>query len=110
MFQLTNNPIKAVLSHHGMFGGVVQARYDTCDEPVCFVTYTPVGSDFVITSFGIHPSCTTKEAQLAGDAIDSVLEAEAHKAGIKRLLIVHPNCDTAEVVRTYTLQPFAMGR
>jgi hypothetical protein len=105
----SNNPIKAELSHHGAFGGMVQARHDKGDEAVCFVTYAAVGTDFVITSFGVNPRATVKEAQLGGDAIDAVLETEAHKAGIKRLLIVHPNRDTAEVVRSYALQPFTMG-
>jgi hypothetical protein len=107
MFDLNNNPLKASLSHHGAWN-VVKACYETCDEPVCFVNVTAVGSDFVITSFSIHPSATAKQAQLAGDVIDAALEVEAHKAGICRLLIVLPKNDTAEVVRTYELQPFTM--
>jgi hypothetical protein len=109
MLSFNNSTIKAHLSHHGSFGGVVTACYDTCAEYVAFVNYAAVGSDFVITSFGVNPRVTEKEAHLAGDVINSLLEAEAHKLGIRRLLIVHPHQDTAEVIEEYKLQPFVMG-
>jgi len=104
-----NNPIKAHLSHHGCYDGVAKACYETCAEPIAFVNYATVGTDFVITSFAVHPLVTAKEAQLAGDVINSVLEAEAHKLGIRRLLIVLPHQDTAEVIEEYKLQPSVMG-
>ena len=60
-------PIRASLTHHGSnFGNVVSARYGSCEEPVSFVTYATVGSDYIITSFGVHPWASQKEAQLAG--------------------------------------------
>lgn len=102
-------PLKAHLSHHGCYGGVVKACYETCVEPVSFVSYLTVGTDLVITSFAVHPIASAKEAQLAGDVIDAALEREAFKHGIKRLLMVLPHQDTAEVVREYKAQPFVMG-
>ena len=102
-------PLKAHLSHHGCYGGVVAARYDTCEEPVSFIRYVTVGSDFVITSFGVNPRVNVKEAELAGEVINELLTTEAHKLGIRRLLIVHPHQDTAEVIEEYQVQPFVMG-
>ncbi len=109
MLSFNTSIIKAQLSHHGSFGGVVKACYETCAEPVSFVTYATVGSDFVITSFEVDPRVTEKEAQLAGEVINNVLEVEAHKLGIRRLLIVLPHHDTAEVIEEYKVKPFVMG-
>src|SRR5579863_1123932 len=106
---MNKNPFKTSISHQGSVGGVVTARYENCDEAVCFVAYAVVGTDFIIHSFGVNPRATVKEAQTTGDKIDAVLETEAAKLGIKRLLIVHPNCDQAEVVRSYQIQPFTIG-
>jgi hypothetical protein len=103
------NKIKATLTHHGCYGGVVTVRYENNDEVVSFVSYAAVGDEFVITSFGVNPQATAKEAQASGDAIDSVLEAEAYKYGIKRLLIVQPNQNKADFVREYPIQPFTIG-
>lgn len=104
-----NSPIKAHLTHYGSFGGVVKACYETCEEPIASVTYARVGSDFVITSYTIHPLPPTKEAIRAGNNINRALEAEAHKLGIRRLLMVLPHQDTAEVIEEYQVQPFLMG-
>lgn len=101
--------IKVNITHHGMFGGVAEAHYDNVAEAICFVSYVTVGDAFVIMSCGRSPSVTEKEAQTAGDFVDAALEQEAAKLGIKQLLIVYPDTDTAEVVRTYTPQPFTMG-
>jgi hypothetical protein len=103
------NDIKAHLSHHGCYGGVVTARYEHNDEAVSFVAYSTAASDFVITQFGVSPQATTKEAQLAGDLINSLLETEAHKLGIRRLLIVLPDQDTAKVIEEYKVQSFVTG-
>lgn len=108
MLTLNNNPIKAELSYHGSVGGVVQARYENCEEALCFVTFAQVGPDCVITSFGVNPHASAKEAQRAGDKIDNVLEREALKLGIKRLLIIHPGSSTAEFVRDYRPQPWTL--
>jgi hypothetical protein len=104
----SNNKIVTRLYHHGSCGGVVQACYENVEEAVSFVTFAVSGGDIVITSFGVNSHVTAKEAQLAGDAIDSVLEQVAAKLGVTKLFIVHPN-DPTELVRTYTPQPFAMG-
>jgi hypothetical protein len=103
------NKIKTSIHHQGSFGGVVRACYETCEEPICFVTYAQVGQDFVITSFGVSSHATAKETQKAGDEIDRMLEREAGPLGVKRLLLVHPNQDTAEVVRTYEVQPWCLA-
>ena len=108
MLSFNNSSIKAHLSQHGCYGGVVKACYDTCEESVAFVTYATVGSDFVITKYAVNPLVSVKEAQLAGDEINAVLKQEAFKLGIKRLLIVHPNQDTAEVIEEYKLHPAVM--
>jgi hypothetical protein len=105
---LFDTQIKTTLSPHGSFGGAVEARYECCDEPVCFVTFAECGDDFIITTFGFHPSLPPKEVQRAGDYINAVLKQEAHRLGIKRLLFVHPSCDTAEVIDTYEIQPFVV--
>jgi hypothetical protein len=105
----TNNPITPALSHHGSHGGFAVARNEQ-DEAVCYVSYATIESDFVIVSFGVNPRVPVAEVNIGADAIDRELEAEAHKYAIKRLLIVYPNRDVAEVVRTYALQPFTMGR
>lgn len=109
MLSFNNSKMRVSLTHHGCYGGVVAARYDTCEEPVAFVAYAMVGSEFVITSFTIHPRATAKEAQLAGDLIDAALELEAMKNGVKQLLIVLPGKSTAEFVRQYQVKPFVMG-
>lgn len=109
MLSFNNSKMQVSLTHHGCHGGVVAARYDTCEEPVAFVAYAMVGSEFVITSFAIHRYTTAKEAQLAGDLIDAALELEALKHGVKQLLIVHPGKSTAEFVRYYQVKPFVMG-
>jgi hypothetical protein len=106
---INNNPIKTSLTHHGSVGGVVQARYENVLEPICWVTFVTVGSDFIITSFGLTPHASAKVAQQAGDEIDKLLERESGPLGIKRLLIVHPNQDTAEVVRSYQVQPWCLS-
>jgi hypothetical protein len=109
MLSFNNSQMRVSLTQHGCYGGVVAARYDTCEEPVSFVSYATVGSDFVITSFGVNPLVTAKEAQLAGDLIDAALELEALKHGVKQLLIVYPGKSTAEFVRDYQVKPFVMG-
>jgi hypothetical protein len=101
--------IKVKLSHHGCYGLNVEARFDHIEEPICFVNVAVVGSEFVVMKYEVNPQVTAKEAQAAGDEIDRVLEQEAFKLSIKRLLIVHPNQDTAEFVREYRVQPFVMG-
>jgi hypothetical protein len=104
-----NSKMQASITHHGSFGNVVKACYETCEEPVAFVTYATLGSDFLITSFTVHPRASVKEARASGDAIDAALEQEASKHGIKRLLIVLPDRpDKAEEVRTYAIQPLMM--
>ena len=107
--QFNKGPLQTSITMHGCYGGVVKARYDTCEEPVAWVSYSQVGTDFVIASFAVHPLASVKEAQLAGDQIDALLEVEALKLGIKRLLLVHPHQDTAEEVRTYQVPPFVLG-
>jgi hypothetical protein len=104
-----NNTITVELSHHGCYGFNVQARFANIEEPICFVNVAVVGSDFIVMKFGVNPQVTMKEAQAAGDEIDSVLEQEAFKLGLKRLLLVHPNQNTAELVREYTLQPHLLS-
>jgi hypothetical protein len=101
-----NSKMQVSLTHHGCYGGVVAARYDTVEEPVAFVSYATVGSEFVITSFAVHPYTTAKEARLAGDLIDAALELEALKHNVKQLLIVPPGKSTAEFVREYQAKPF----
>ena len=102
-------PIRASLKYNGSsFGNVVKACYETCEEPVAFVTFATMGSDFVITSFAAHPMSSQKEAQIAGNEINNLLAAEAHKLGIGRLLIVLPHQDTAEVIEEYTVKPHMM--
>ena len=96
-----NNNIKAHPSHQGCHGGVVTARRETNDEAVSFVSYSTTGTDFVINSFGVNPQASQQEAVLAGDPINTLLKAEAHKLGIKRLLIVLPTQDTPEVIEEY---------
>lgn len=102
--------IKTNLTHHGSFGGDVQAYRERNGESVCFVTYVAVGCDFVITSYGVSRGTTERDARAGGDEIDHILEQEAQRLGIKRLLIVYANCDRAEVIRSYALQPFTMRR
>src|SRR6266446_7314240 len=109
MFSFNNSTIKAELSHHGCYGGVVKACYETCLEPIAFVNYATSGTDFIITKYAVHPLVTAKEAQFAGDVINTVLQAEAYKLGIRRLLIVHPHQEAAEVIEEYKVQPFVMG-
>jgi len=107
--QLNKGPMRVSLTLQGCFGGVVAARYDTCDEPVSLVSYSQLGTDFVITAFSVHPLSSIKEAHLAGDLIDSALELEALKHNVKQLLIVPPGKSTAEFVREYKFNPFVMG-
>ena len=107
--QFNKGPLQTSITHHGCHGGVVKACYETCEEPVSFVVYSQVGTDFVITSFAVHPLASTKEAHQAGDLINQVLEVEAHKLGIRRLLIVQPHQDIAEVIEEYKVKPFVMG-
>ncbi len=106
-----NSPMQTTITHHGCYGGVVKACYETCEEPVAFVAYSQVGNDFVITSFSVHPLASKKEAEAAGNEIDAVLELEALKHGVRQLLIVPPGKNTAEFVRDYQVKPFvsAMG-
>jgi len=108
MISRDNNPITVELSHHGCYGFNVQARFANIEEPICFVNVAVVGSDFVVMKFGVNPQVTMKEAQAAGDEIDGVLEQEAYKLGLKRLLLVHPHQNTAEFVREYRVQPHVL--
>ena len=109
MISRNNNPITVELSHHGCYGLNVQARFANIEEPICFVNVAVVGSDFIVMKFGVNPQVTKKEAQAAGDEVDALLEVEAQQLGIKRLLLVHPNQNTAEFVREYQVKPFVMG-
>jgi hypothetical protein len=104
-----NNPITVELSHHGCYGFNVTARFANIEEPICFVNVAVLGSDFVVMKYGVNPQVTIKEAQAAGEEVDSLLEQEAFKLGIKRLLIVQPHQNTAEFVRDYQVKPFVMG-
>jgi hypothetical protein len=104
-----NSQMRVSISHNGCYGGVVAARYDTCEEPLAFVNYSQVGNDFIIISFSVHPVASVKEAQLAGDLIDAALELEAMKHNVKQLLIVSPGKSTAEFVKEYQAKPFVIG-
>jgi len=95
------------LYHYGP-GGVIQAFAENVEQAACVVTFVQSGSDFVITSYIVAPGVTSKVARLAGDAIDSVLEQEAAKRGVRNLYIIHKD-DTVELVRTYEVQPSVMG-
>jgi len=103
----SNSPIRTSLTIKDCNGGVVKAFFESCAEPVSFVNYSRVGNDFVITKFGYHQRLSEKEARLVGDAIDLTLEKEAIKLGIKRLLVVLLNNDTAQHVRFYNFEPSA---
>jgi hypothetical protein len=109
MFSMFNTgPIKTQLSHHGCYGGVVKAFFESCEEPICFVNYSQVDADFVIHKFGVSSSVSAKVAQIAGDEINEVLKKEAAKLGVTRLLIVKPDCSEAEVIETYKVQPHVL--
>lgn len=104
MLSLSETPIRASISHHASYEGAVTARYDTCLEPVCFITFAQMGDDLIITSLGLHPSLPKQEARRGGDIINEELKREAYRLGVKRLLFVRPNQDTAEVIAIYEPQ------
>jgi hypothetical protein len=70
-------------------------------EVVLTVRYTTVGKSFLIEEFSVLPTATVKEAQRAGDVIDSLLETEARPLGITSLLMVSPGTNEAKEIRTY---------
>jgi hypothetical protein len=94
-----NTPTKTKLTHHGSFGGVVEAFCDTCAEAVAFVTYSVSGIDMVITKWYVHPSLSNKEARRAGDLMERELVKEGQKLGVKQLFFIHSD-DKVELVRT----------
>lgn len=107
MITFSNTPTITKLTHHGSFGGVVEAFCDACREAVSWVNYIRSGNDFIILKFGIDPHVLIKDATCAGDLIDAALEREAMRLGVTKLFLVHRD-ETVELVRTYKPQPFTM--
>jgi hypothetical protein len=61
------------------------------------VCYCPVEKCFLVSSYCVKPEATEREAQLAGDHIDAMLEREAQRAGVSKIMIVLPmDCPAPE--------------
>jgi hypothetical protein len=101
---MNNSPIKASISPTGPFSGIVKACYETCEEPICALTFVQVGTDFVIISISNHQRASEKDVKRAGDACDVALEVEAKKRDVRNLLIAHQGLN-AEWVREYKNTP-----
>jgi len=56
-------------------------------EPLVFC---PVQTCFLLDGYAVGPEVTPEEAHRAGDLIDSMLEREAQRAGVSKLLICIP--------------------
>lgn len=101
-------PTIAKITHHGCYGGVVEAFCDTCSESLVFVNFITSGNDFIITKFGTHPRLSVKDVNRAGDLIDVGLAKEAQRLGVTKLFIILSG-DRVEFVRDYKLHPSVLA-
>lgn len=79
------------------------------EEVICYVSYTPIDDVFLITDFAANPKATREDAQIAGDAIDRLLEKQAQMAGVSRLLMIIPGKHECEELRVYRPVTFLQG-
>jgi hypothetical protein len=80
----------------------VAQAVDAFGETICYVLYTKADNAFLVTGFANNPGATTQELYSGLDCIDLELQREAQKANVSRLLLMQPNRNECDEIRTYS--------